>query len=185
MPPLTPFLQELSDILTKQKLRAESLADLTPEQWNWSPDKATWSTGQVVHHLQLVDNSVMPRFQAALEELKELDKHSTSAPKMNFFERQMLRFVSPNPPFRVPVSPIWEPSATPNPKETALPAFLKLHDDLQGILDAANGYDLTAAHVESPATRLFKPSFGAYLAITIQHQEYHGLQLDALRAQFR
>ncbi len=185
MPALTPFLQSLADLLAQQKMRAESLADLTPEQWNWSPDKETWSIGQVVHHLRLSGDGIVPRFQSALEEMQQGNQRSDAAPRLNFLERQMLRFVSPNPPFRVPVPPGFEPSLTPEPKEIALSAFLRLHDDLQEILLAANGYDLTTIHIESPASRLIKPRFGAYLAITLQHQEYHGLQVDTLRTQFQ
>ena len=182
MPPLTPYLQQLSDILDKQTLRAKALETLKPEQWNWSPDKNTWSIAQVVHHLQLAGNGIVPQFRKAIEELKKLDKRSDAEPRLKFAERMMLRFVSPNPPFRVPVPPGFEPSLTPEPKDKALPLFFKLHTDLHDILHAASGYDLQAVSVESPVSRLIKPSFGAYLAITLQHQEYHGLQIDALRA---
>ncbi len=184
MPSFTSYLQHLADMLDKQTLRVRSLETLTPEQWNWTPDKKTWSIGQGVQHLQLAGNGVVPRFQRAIEELRRIDKRNDAEPRLNFAERMMLRFVSPNPPFRVPVPPGFEPALIPEPKDTALPQFLKLHADLHDVLVNASGYDLEAVAVESPVTRLFKPSFGAYLAITVQHQEYHGLQIDALRAQF-
>jgi hypothetical protein len=183
MPPLTPFLQRLTELLDTQRKRAESLATLTTEQWNWSPDKNTWSVGQVVQHLQLAGNGLIPKFQAAVEELRRDNKRSDAAPRYNLNERLMLRFVSPNPPFRVPVPPGFEPSINAEPAETALPAFLKLHDDLRGLFQAASGYDLQAIRVQSPVSRLIKPSLGAYFEITLQHQEYHGRQIDALRAQ--
>lgn len=183
MPPLTPFLQRLTDLLDSQQKRAESLSALTPEQWNWSPDKNTWSTGQIVHHLRLANGKLMPKFQNALDELRRTDKRSDAAPRYNFNERMMLRFVSPNPPFRVPVPPGFEPAAQSEPAATALPAFLRLHDELRTLLHAASGYDLQAIQVQSPVSRFIKPSLGAYFEITLQHQEYHGLQIDALRAQ--
>ena len=182
MPTLTPYLHQLAEMLYKQTIRAQALETLTAEQWNWSPDKNTWSIGQIVHHLQLAGNGIVPRFQKAIEELKRLDKRNDAEPHLNFAERMMLRFVSPNPPFRVPVPPGFEPALSPEPKDTALPPFLILHAHLHEILLNANGYDLQAVSIESPVTRLFKPSLGAYLAITVQHQEYHGLQIDALRA---
>lgn len=185
MPTLTPYLQQLAEMLDKQMVRAQALETLTAEQWNWSPDKNTWSVGQVVNHLQLSGNGIIPQFQKALEELKRLDKRNDEEPRLNFAERMMLRFVSPNPPFRVPVPPGFEPALTPEPKDKALPPFLNLHVDIREILVNANGYDLKAVSVESPVTRLIKPSLGAYLAITVQHQEYHGLQIDALRAMQR
>lgn len=175
-------LQRLSDIVAGVKSDASSkLSGLSETQWNWKPDKKKWSITQIVDHLNIVAVLAMPRFQTAVEELRTKQLRSDGPFKYGLIEGMYIRMVSPNPPFKVPVPGVFLPS-TAKSSASILAEFLSVQDSLLALFASANGYDLKAVKVTSPASSLVKFSLGAWLEGIVGHEQYHWLQIVEILA---
>jgi hypothetical protein len=180
--PLIPQLQSLHEQLAQIKREVEEGAGkLTPVQLNWSPDQNTWSVAQVLEHLDKVGELLMPALRAGVERLKSKNLRSDGPFRYGLIGRWFIRMLSPNPPFKVPVPPVYTPGST-EAIQDFFPRFLKLQDDFQAVIQAANGFDLRVVKVVSPASRAVRLSVGAWLEAMAAHEQYHLLQVRALLA---
>jgi hypothetical protein len=179
--PLTPYLQKFyEDVLALRKEVEEKTEGLTETQWHWTPSRDRWSLAQILDHLNKVGYDIMPHLEEGLAELKRRNARSDGPYRYSALERFILRVLSPNPPFKIPVPPIWVPATPQNPAATVLPDFLRLQNNLLALLEAANGYDLGAIKVTSPINRFVRLRFSAYTESTVTHEQYHLVQIRAL-----
>lgn len=184
MPPsptqLIPQLQTLHDQVIEIRRQAEeSATGLTDAQLSWSPDRKTWSAGQILEHLNKVGQALLPGLNPAIQELQDNNLRSNGPFRYGRIERWFIRMLSPNPPFKVPVPPQYVPPSAEAVKD-AVACFLKLQEDLLAAIQAANGLNLTARKVVSPASKMVRLSVGAWLEATVAHEQYHLLQLQEL-----
>lgn len=180
---LTPYLQKLHNDLRQLRREAEAATEgLSEAQWNWSPARDVWSIAQVLDHLNKTGYGVVPHFEAGIEELKRKNARSDGPFRYSGFERFTIRLLSPNPPFKLPVPPMFVPSTPSDPASAVQPDYLKLQDRLLACLENASGCDLTALKITSPANRFFRLRLGAYLESTITHEQYHWEQVKSLLA---
>jgi hypothetical protein len=186
---LIPQLQTLHDQVSALRRDAERLAaELTEAQWDWSPAPKRWSLAQILDHLNRtaaspgIGAALLPRIQAALEELRAKNLRSEGPFRYSLRERLFIRILSPDPPFKVPVPPQFVPAPAPDARSVVVPEFLKLQDGLLRCLEAANGLDLKRAQVDSPVNSAVRMSVGGYLEATVAHERYHWTQAQALLA---
>jgi hypothetical protein len=97
-------------------------------------------------------------------------------------ERFMIRLLSPNPPFKVPVPPMFAPSAPTGLDSGVLTEFLKLQEVFLSCIEKGNGYDLAAMKITSPANRFLRLRVGAYLESNVTHEQYPWEQVRTLLA---
>jgi hypothetical protein len=180
-PALIPQLQSLHDQLVQIKREVEEITTgLSDSQLDWSPDRNTWSINQILEHLDKVGELIVDPLRKRIEELKTRGLRGEGPFRYSFIERLFIRMLSPNPPFRSPVPPQYVPAAAGTVKN-ALPRFLKLQDEFRALVQEANGLNLTALKVVSPASRVVRLSVGAWLEAMVAHEQYHLLQIHALR----
>jgi len=165
-------------------LRSEAVsmfASATPAQWKWSPNAATWSMALVVEHLNLSARLGLPEIERALDRLQADGSVSDSLPKYGLLERLFIRMLSPNPPFKVPVPPIYIPKMAADPAAETGPEFLKTLDRTATCIHSANGLDLAKLRIPSPANEKMVFCVGVWLEGLVAHNEYHWMQVRALR----
>jgi hypothetical protein len=180
---LTPYLQGLHDAICILREDAKTAtSELTVSQWNWTPSPDCWSLAQIVDHLNKTGLTILPHIEAAIEELKRKGLRSDGPFRYSGMERFMIRLLSPNPPFKVPVPPMFVPSAPTGLDSSVLTEFLKLQDFFLACIEKANGYDLAALKITSPANRFLRLRVGAYLESNVTHEQYHWEQVRALLA---
>ncbi len=80
--------------------------------------------------------------------------------------------------FSVPKVYVAEPPK--NPRES-LPAFLKTVDEMQQVVDDADGLDLQTIKATSAVTRLLTMNLGARLALFAAHDRRHLWQAHNVR----
>jgi hypothetical protein len=180
---LIPQLEQRRKEVEQIKLEVETLtANLTVEQLSWSPTPDVWPIALCLDHLNRVGYAVLPLMESAIQELHRRGRRHGGPFRYNWLERLFLRMVGPNPPFRSPVPPLYEPHLEPEQVGEVIPRFLSLQESLVQCLIQANGYHLKAIKMTSPANRLLRGSLGVWLEGTILHERYHLMQVQAVRS---
>ena len=169
-------------------LKAEASTVISPttlEQWDWSPDRNTWSMALVLEHLNSVARLGLPAIERGLAQLRSDGVQSDAPPRYSIGERLYIRLLSPNPPFRVPVPPIFVPERRADPAVETGPEFLRGLERTERCIHSANGLDLTRLKIPSPANSRLRLTVGAWLEGLVAHNEYHWMQVRALRSHAR
>jgi hypothetical protein len=179
-------LRRLAEHTASLKHEAEEvIGAATAEQWVWSPDANTWSMALILEHLNSVARQGLPRIEATIAQLRTEDALSDAVPKYGWFEAFFIRLLSPNPPFRVPVPSIYAPEPMADPARETGPAFLEALDSTAACIYSANGLDLKHLKMASPANPKLRLTVGAWLEGLVGHNDYHWLQVRALRSHTR
>ena len=180
---LRPDLRRMA--VSTSDLRAEAsviLEATKPEQWIWSPDRNAWSMALILDHLNSVARLVLPRVEPALVRLRAEGCLSNAVPKYGFGERIYIRLVGPKTPLKVPVPRIFMPNTPAEPAREAGEPFLTFLDALLRCLESANGLDLLKIKIPSPVNERIRFTAGAALEAIVAHNQYHWMQVRALRA---
>jgi hypothetical protein len=182
-PNLTQELQSLVDSVNDIRQRVEKVtANVSEEALLWTPSPKVWSMAQILEHLNRAGYGIVPGMEQAVETLNAENKRNSGPFKYSLMERMFIRMVSPNPPFKSPVPPAFEPSVSQVDLKEALPKFLALQDKLIESMTSASGLDLKAATIPSVVNARMKFCLGAWYHATVAHEQYHLLQLEALKA---
>lgn len=172
------FLKRLQSTLNALAEKTKTLDPLSPAQWAWTPDKNTWSLAATLDHLNISNGAVLPLYEKAVRNLIKSDKKGVPPLQYNRFERVFLRMVSPNPPFKVPVPPMYKPSLKDANGANALSLFRAQHEAIANYLASCEGYDLMTEVIVSPASRLVKLRLGAQFDALLGHDQYHWKQIE-------
>ena len=85
----------------------DAFSGLTAEQLNWKPDPNTWSIGQNIHHLIVINSTYYPTFEA----LKSGQHKTPFLGKIgfitNFFGNFILKSIQPEYERKTRTLPIW------------------------------------------------------------------------------
>ena len=175
---LTAELQKLRDTAAEMLEKSEALTSLTLGQLNWSPGKGVWSIGQVVDHLNKSNGPTNPNLAEAV---RTATVRSDGPFRYKLLERLFIRMLSPNPPFKVPVPPPFIPDSAAITSD-AVTRFQEIQTELTHVIESANGLDLTKPRIASAANSRIKMCLGAWFHATLAHEQYHWLQIEAVRA---
>lgn len=166
------------------RLKSEArtvIGETTAEQWLWSPDHKTWNMALILEHLNSVGRQGLPGIEAGVARIREEHRLSDSPPAYGMFERFFIRLLSPNPPFRVPVPSIYVPAICADPGHETAPHFLEMLERTLVCLNFADGHELKAVKMPSPANPRLRLTVGAWLEGIVAHNDYHWGQVRALR----
>jgi hypothetical protein len=178
---LSPYLQGLAASVDRIKVEVETLTDgLSDEQLRWSPDQKRWSIGQVLDHLNKVAEPLLPRLDAAIETARRHGLTGSPPFKYSLLERFFIRILSPNPPFKFPVPPMFIPAEAQDLAGVG-PKFLEYQDSLKNAIVNSEGLDLKKPRIASAANSRLSLCLGAWLESTVAHEQYHLLQVHAVR----
>jgi DinB family protein len=157
------------------------VANVSEEQFAWSPDPKRWSMAQCFDHLNAAARAFVPAIDAGIEDGRARGLTGSGPFGYSLFERLFLRLTEPPPGLRFPAPRVFLP-APGKPMTVILSEFMDWQNRLDERLRQADGLDLRRARSRSPAFPLFAWSLGALFAITLSHERRHLWQARQMRA---
>ncbi len=131
-----------------------------------------WSAAECLDHFVKVAEAYTPRIRAALEKGRSQGKLAAGPFHYRFQDRIILWALEPPVRMRVKAPAIFQPGIQPD-VQTALNALLDQHSQLQTLRQLADGLDLAAIRVTSPASAKLKLPVGAVFGILTAHARRH------------
>ena len=170
---------------------AESLTyGLSHEQFNWRPESGSWSIGQILAHLNIVNGAAVAPLRAAIE-----DGHSRHLTGEGPFAYGILsrRFVASMEPlgtsksarrkFKAPKR--YEPPHESEVEQT-LAEYRRISSEIRELAQQAAGLHLARVKTRHPALPpwlrgVYKMPLGARLAVLAAHDRRHLWQAEQVR----
>ncbi|MDP9112812.1 MAG: DinB family protein [Acidobacteriota bacterium] len=165
---------------------AESLAaGLSHSQFNWRPGAASWSIGQCVSHLNLVNGQDLAPLRAAIERGKSRQLLGDGPFTYGFLSRKFVAGMEPPVKRKFKAPRTYLPPQDCDP-QTTLAEFRRLSKELRTLAQSASGLHLarvkTALPALPPLLRTFvKMPLGARLEAITAHDRRHLWQAEAVR----
>lgn len=148
------------------------VANHSTEALERRPSSGGWSAAECLDHVGRTASAYMPAIRAALEQGRSRGLAGAGPFRYGLLARMFLRFIEPPPLLKTRTPAVLAPVAQPSADE-ALASFLAGHTELQALLQAANGLDLAAIRLASPAWPKLVLPVGAVFAILAAHARRH------------
>ncbi len=131
-----------------------------------------WSVAECLDHVAVTAEKYIPVIRQALEEGRAEGRTGEGPFRYGFLARTFLWAIEPPVRLRVKAPATFIPRPQPDPS-MALAAYLAQHAELQKLLLQADGLDLAAIRVVSPANERLKLPVGAVIGILTAHARRH------------
>jgi len=166
----------IADLITQAESikseAAELLNGLSESQFTWTPDQREWSIGQCLEHLNRTGEMLLSACAGPIAQLRQ-DNETTEEPfTYGFIARKFLRTLEPPPKQRFRSPKTYRPAEVKSLAEES-ERFMALQDRYIELLREANGLDLTAVKVASPAARWLRFPAAVWLASIPPHERRH------------
>lgn len=156
---------------------ARSLAALGEAQGRWRPAPDRWSVAECLAHLAKTARQYEPGLLAAVRAARARARRAPpggAAFRPGWFGRRMVATMEPVEAGR---GRLKAPASFAPPGGVTLAhaarAFEESQAMLDGVLAAADGFDLRSARLRSPVTPLLRLSLGTALAMLAAHERRH------------
>ena len=131
-----------------------------------------WSAAECLDHVAKVAEAYALRIRSALEDGRSQGKLAAGPFHYGLLARTFLWILEPPVRMRVKAPALFLPRPQPD-VQSALNAFLDWHAALRKLLQLAEGLDLAAIRVVSPASEKLKLPVGAVFGILTAHARRH------------
>jgi hypothetical protein len=165
---------------------AESLAaGLSHPQFNWRPDPASWSIGQCLSHLNLVNSQDLAPLSAAIAGGKSRQLTGDGPFTYGFLTRKFVASMEPPAKRKFKAPKTYLPPEVSDP-QTTLAEFRRISKELRILAQSAAGLHLARVKTIVPALpsllrALVKMPLGARLEVITVHDRRHLWQAEAVR----
>ena len=153
--------------------------DLDERSLNYKPHPNTWSIGQHIDHLLVINSSYFPTFDALLIGTYQ----TTWLAKIPFFTTWMgnfiLKSVQPNNPKKIKTFPIWEPSTSKIPAGI-VQTFVEHQKVLITYIQKLSNHLEASTIITSPANTKIVYRLPKAIEIIIAHEKRHIQQAKSL-----
>jgi len=163
------WIQELDSVTLSIK---NEFGVLSEEQLNWKPDASTWSVGQIIDHLIVINKTYFPIFS----QLKNNEYQLIWLGKINFmvrfFGNLILKSVNPDRRKKMKTLSIWEPTKS----QIGTDVIQKFSEQQQTLKDwISNCSSLLDAGtiISSPANRVIVYELETAFDIIVSHEKRH------------
>jgi len=163
------WVEELDKITLSIKNEFGELGD---EQLNWKPDASTWSVGQIIDHLIVINNTYFPIFSQLKNNKYQLIWLGKINFMVRFFGNLILKSVSPDRRKKMKTLSIWEPTKS----QIGTDIIQKFADQQQALKDwISNSATLLDAGtvISSPANRVIVYKLETAFDIIVSHEKRH------------
>ena len=157
-----------------------SFGSLTHEQLNWRPNNQTWSIGQNIDHLIVINRTYFPIVHS-------LHNGSYKAPFMgklgfmvSFIGKMLLKSVQPDTKRKTKTFPLWEPSQGSVPADI-LDKFARHQEELKKLITDSADFVQKGAVISSPANRNIVYKLSAAFDIIVTHEQRHFQQAKEIQ----
>lgn len=163
-----------------RKETARALVDGVPDDvLAAAPAPDAWSVLQCLDHLNTTGWLLLERMEPVLQDAMQHGPKGTPPFRYGLVSRWFVRLMDPEDAFSIPAPASYQPdpASTLRASET-VQAFLHLQDTFADCMAKANGVDLRAVRVGSPAMPLLRISAGAWIEATLLHETRHLQQAE-------
>ncbi|MBI2685821.1 MAG: DinB family protein [Acidobacteria bacterium] len=131
-----------------------------------------WSPAECIAHIAKTLEVYLPSIRAALADGRAQGLTGEGPFHYGFFARMFLWMIEPPVRLRTKTPTVFAPRPQPD-VQPALDSYLRLHRELQRLLQEADGLDLAAIRVVSPANAKLKLPVGAVFGVLTAHARRH------------
>lgn len=148
------------------------VANHSAEELTRRPANGGWTAAECLNHVAQTAGVYIPLVQAAIEDGHQRGLRGDGPFHYGLLARTFRWLTEPPVRVRVKAPSVFLPGELPGVDE-ALAAFLARHAELQALLKAAEGLDLAAVKVTSPASSKLILPVGAVFGILTAHARRH------------
>ncbi|GAC1639040.1 MAG: hypothetical protein NVS9B14_19970 [Candidatus Acidiferrum sp.] len=169
----------MADLDAAEERARKLTAGLSTEQLNWQPTAGTWSVGQCLDHLRVMNDVYLPPVEVALA---GKPKRAVEEITPGWFGRWFLRsFVEPSATTKKVKAPSKSAPAS-KVDGTVLERLLRGNENLRGLLRRASEYDVNRIRFKNPFVPMIRFTVGTGLTIVVRHEHRHLLQAERVKA---
>jgi hypothetical protein len=155
---------------------------LSAEQLNWKPNANTWSIGQNIDHLIVINSTYYPVIKSVKEGTYKLSFMSKMGFMVNFLGKAVLNAVQPDRKKKMKTFPIWEPTQS-KIEADILNKFEKHQADLKQMITSCSDLLDKGTIISSPANRNIIYKLEMAFNIIVAHEQRHFEQAKEILAQ--
>ena len=171
--PLAPEFAQLEEQFEEFEGEVlEFAAPLSDQQLLWRPAAKGWSIAECLDHLNVAGFELLPRLDRAIADTRRLSLRREEPFKPRWRASLFARMMEPPSRLRAKAPEIFLPRWPEEPRKVVR-ELVDLQGELIKRLREADGLDLSAAQITSPAARWIKFSLGEWLVVTAAHQRRH------------
>ena len=152
---------------------------LTPSQLNWKPNPGTWSIGQNIHHLIVINSTYFPVLDQLHSGSYNVPFHGRIGFLTNLMGKMVLRASHPDRKMKTTTFPIWKPSES-EISDDILQQFERHQSDLKRHFEQAEGLLETRTVISSPANRNIVYPLSTAFEIIVTHERRHLVQAQEI-----
>lgn len=157
----------------------QSFSKLTTTQLNWKPNADTWSIGQNIDHLMVINETYAPIIKNIRNGNYALPWHARFDFLVNFFGKTVLNAVEPERKKKMKTFPLWKPRQSNIPGDI-LHQFLKHQEHLKERIHSCSDLVAKGTIIASPANRIIVYKLETAFEIMIAHERRHFNQAKEL-----
>jgi hypothetical protein len=166
-------LEDYARQIDSVNAEAQALVDRhSPAELTRPAPGGGWSAAECLDHVATTVEKYLPAIRKALEEGRTNGVTGEGPFRYGFLARTFLWALEPPVRMRVKAPATFAPRPQPDPA-AALAAYLTQHAELQKVLLQADGLDLAAIRVTSPASEKLKLPAGAVIGVLTAHARRH------------
>jgi len=145
---------------------------LDPAAMTKRPVSGGWSLAEILQHLILTSDAMLPLIEGALAQLEREGRKSTAEAGLGLMGWLLVKALEPPPRMKSKTSKPFEPVAVGDP-QTLASRVLEANARLAAAIDRAAGLATTTVKVASPFNASVKYNLYAALRITLVHARRH------------
>jgi hypothetical protein len=150
----------------------KEFGSLSKEELNWKPDPGTWSIGQIIDHLMVINRTYFPIIKQVKEGKYQLPFVGKIGIITNSLGNIILKSVEPDRNKKIKTFSIWEPGKITIAKDI-VDQFLLHQEELKKFISDSEDLMLQKTVISSPANRLIVYKLEKAFEIIIAHEKRH------------
>ncbi len=169
-----PSVEEYTRQIEEIKTYAQNLVkDIGDADFNKQPQTGGWSVGECFEHMNILGRGYVKRLQKAVADGRKKGLTGSGKFKYGFFARKFISSMEPPYKLKLKTTKAMQTKDKNLSKEKVLADFLKIQDELLGILRDAQGLDFKKIKAPSMFFRFLKFNVGEWLASMASHERRH------------
>ncbi len=161
---------------------AQAVAEgIDPTRMTKRPASGGWSVAEILQHLILTADAMLPLIEGALAQLEREGRKSTAEAGLGVMGWLLVKALEPPPRMKSKTSKPFEPVAVGDP-QTLASRLLETNAGLAAAIDRATGLATNTVKIASPFNASVRYNVYAALRITLVHARRHLWQAREARA---
>ena len=156
---------------------------LSANQLSWRSQADEWSIAEILLHLQLTVEKILPGLDGAIAKARRQELFSDGPFQLGMMGKFFVWYVKPPPVIKLPAPKSLKPFPAGS-AEASLPGFLAAQQLMADKLSELNGIDLSRSKFVSPFTSFVRMNLLALLQVFTNHERRHLYQAKNVRNGF-